>query len=58
MVITWSSDHSVIYQDIHLHLAIVNDLSIAIEFTRINQKASLMQLGINLTPINLMYNYS
>jgi hypothetical protein len=52
---TWSSDHSVIYRNLHLRLAIANDLSLAIGFTKIDRKVTIMQLGINSTPINLMH---
>jgi hypothetical protein len=40
MVATWSSDHSAIYCSLHLHLAMANDLSLAIGVTRIDQKLS------------------
>jgi hypothetical protein len=36
MTATWPSDHSVIYHDLQLHLAIANDLSLAIGLTRID----------------------
>jgi hypothetical protein len=42
MVAPWSSDHSAIYRGLHLHLAIVNDLSLAVWFTRIDQKVVLI----------------
>jgi hypothetical protein len=51
MATTWSSDHSVIYRSLHLHLVIANDLSLAIGVTRIDQKVIVMQLGTNSTPI-------
>jgi hypothetical protein len=50
MAVTWFSDHSTIYRNLHLRLAICNDLSLAIVFTRINQKVNLMHLGITSTP--------
>jgi hypothetical protein len=56
MAATWSSDHSTIYRNLQLHLAIANDLSLAIGSIRIDRKVTLMQLGINSTPINLMHN--
>jgi hypothetical protein len=45
MVATWSSDHSAIYRGLLLCIAIANDLSLVIGFTRIDQKVILMQLG-------------
>jgi hypothetical protein len=56
MAATWSSDHSAIYRNLQLHLAIANDLSIAIGSSRIDKKVTLIQLGINSTPINLIHN--
>jgi hypothetical protein len=44
MAATWSSDHSAIYHNLHLRLVIANDLSLAIGFTRIDQKIILMHL--------------
>jgi hypothetical protein len=46
MVVTWSFDHSTIYRNLYLCLAIANDLSLAIGFTRIDRKVILMQLGV------------
>jgi hypothetical protein len=40
-----------IYHSLHLHLAIANDLSLAIGSIRIDQKVIVMQLGANSTPI-------
>jgi hypothetical protein len=51
MAAMWSSNHSAIYRGLHLHLAIANDLSLAIGFIRIDQKVILMQLGCHTTPI-------
>jgi hypothetical protein len=56
MAATWSSDHSAIYRNLQVHLAIANDISLAIGLSRIDRKVTLMQLGINSTPINLMHN--
>jgi hypothetical protein len=42
MAATWSFDHSTIYRNLHLHLAIANDLSLAIGSTRVDWKVSLM----------------
>jgi hypothetical protein len=51
---TWSFDHSANYRNLHLHLAIVNDISLAIEIIRIDQKVILMQLGYQSNSYNLM----
>jgi hypothetical protein len=56
MAATWSSDHSAIYYNLQLRLAIANDLSLAIGSSMIDRKNTLMQLGINSTPINRMHN--
>jgi hypothetical protein len=56
MPVMWSFDHSAIYHNLQLRLAIANDLSLAIGSSRIDQKVTLMQLGINSTPINLTHN--
>jgi hypothetical protein len=37
---TWSFGHSTIYRNLHLHLAIANDLSLALGFTRIDQNVT------------------
>jgi hypothetical protein len=42
MAAMWSSDHLAIYHHLHLRLAIANDLSLAIGFTRIDLKVNLM----------------
>jgi hypothetical protein len=52
----WSSDHSAIYRNLHLCLAIANELFLAIESTRVDWNVTLIQLSINSTPINLMHN--
>jgi hypothetical protein len=49
------SDHSAIYRDLHLRLAIANDLSLAIGLTRVDWKVSLMQLWHPLNSYNLMH---
>jgi hypothetical protein len=41
MAATWSSDHSVIYRNLHLCLAIANGLSLAIVSSRIDRNVSL-----------------
>jgi hypothetical protein len=56
MAATWSSDHSTIYCGLHLHLAIANDLCLAIGFTRIDQEVILMQLGYQSNSYNLIHN--
>jgi hypothetical protein len=56
MAAMWSSDHSAIYPNLHLCLAIANELSLAIESTRVDWNVTLIQLSINSTPINLMHN--
>jgi hypothetical protein len=55
MAATWSFDHSVIYHNLHLHLAISNELSLTIGSTRIDQKVNLMQLGYQSNSYNLMH---
>jgi hypothetical protein len=52
MAVTWFSDHSAIYHNLHLYLAIANDLSLAIA---IDQKGILMQLGHKYNSYNLMH---
>jgi hypothetical protein len=52
---TWSSDHSTIYHNLHLCLAIANDISLAIESIRVDWKVTLMQLGYHLNSYNLMH---
>jgi hypothetical protein len=54
MTTTWSSDHSAIYRNLHLRLAIVNDLSLAIGLTRLDRKGILMQLRHQSNSYNLM----
>jgi hypothetical protein len=56
MTATWSSDHSAIYHNLHLHLAIANDLSLVIGSSSIDRNVTLMQLGINSTLIILVHN--
>jgi hypothetical protein len=55
MATKWSFDHSAIYRNLHLHLAIANDLSLAIGFIRIDRKVILMQLGHQFNSYNLMH---
>jgi hypothetical protein len=55
MATTWSSDHSAIYRDLHLHLAIANDLSLPIGLTWVEWKVSLMQLWHPFNSYNLMH---
>jgi hypothetical protein len=56
MAPTWSFNHSAIYHNVQLHLAIANNPSLIIGSSRIDRKVTLMELGINSTPINLMHN--
>jgi hypothetical protein len=56
MAATWSSNHPDIYHGLHLRLAIANDLSLAIGFTRIDRKVILMRLGYQSNSYNLMHN--
>jgi hypothetical protein len=55
MAATWSSDHSTIYHNLHLHLAIASGLSLAIGSTRVDCKVSLMQLQHQFNSYNLMH---
>jgi hypothetical protein len=55
MAATWPSDHSAIYRNLHLCLAIANDLSLAIGVMRIDQKVIIMQLGYQFNSYNLMH---
>jgi hypothetical protein len=55
MVATWPFDHSTIYRNLHLLLAIANDLSLATGFTRIDRRVTLMQLGHKFNSYNLMH---
>jgi hypothetical protein len=54
MTAMWSSVYSDIYHNLHLCLAIVNDLSLAIGITWIDHKEILMQLG-HQSNSNLMH---
>jgi hypothetical protein len=56
MVVTWFSDHLVIYHILHLHLAKANNLSLTIGLTKIDQKVTLIQLGYQVNSYNLMHN--
>jgi hypothetical protein len=56
MATTWSSNYLAIYRKLHLRLAIANDLSLVIGFTRIDRKVSLMQLGHQFNSYSLMHN--
>jgi hypothetical protein len=55
MAALWSSDHLAIYRGLHLCLAIANDISLAIGFTRIDEKVVLIQLGYQSNFYNLMH---
>jgi hypothetical protein len=56
MTAMWSSDHSAIYHNLQLRLAIANDLFLAIGLTRVDWKVSLMQLRSQFNSYNLMHN--
>jgi hypothetical protein len=56
MAATWSSDHSTVYRNLQLCLAIANDLSLAIGSTRVDWNVSLMQLRRQFNSYNLMHN--
>jgi hypothetical protein len=51
----WSFDHSAIYRNQHLRLAIANDLSQAIGFTEIDREVILIQLGHPFNSYNLIH---
>jgi hypothetical protein len=55
MIATWSFNHPAIYHTLHLHLAIANELSLAIVVTRIDQKVVVIQLGYQFDSYNLMH---
>jgi hypothetical protein len=55
MTAMWSSDNLALYRGLQLCLAIANDLSLAIESTRVDWKVTLMQLGYHLNSYNLMH---
>jgi hypothetical protein len=55
MAATWSFDHSTIYHNVYLCLAIANDLSLAIGVTSIDQKVVLMQPGHQSNSCNPMH---
>jgi hypothetical protein len=56
MTTTWSSDHSAIYRNLQLDLAIANDPSLAIGSTRIVWKEILTQLRYQSNTYNLMHS--
>jgi hypothetical protein len=55
MAAMWFFNHSVIYRGLPLRLAIANNLSLAIGFTRIDQKVILIQLDHQFNSYNLMH---
>jgi hypothetical protein len=55
MTTMWSFDHSAIYRNLHLRLAMANDLSLTIGVTRIDRKVIAMQLGYQFNSYNLMH---
>jgi hypothetical protein len=56
MAATWSSDHSAIYHNIHLCLAIANDLSLALGSPTFPTNGHLVKLGPQFNSYNLMHN--
>jgi hypothetical protein len=56
MVAMRSFDHSAIYRSLQLHLAIANNLSLAIGSTMVDWKVSLMHLWPQFNSYNLMHN--
>jgi hypothetical protein len=55
MTVTWSFDNSTMYHNLHLCLTITNVLSLAMGFTRNDQKVVLMQLAYQFNSYNLMH---
>jgi hypothetical protein len=55
MAAMWSFDHSAIYRGLLLCLAIANNISLALGFTRIDRRDNLMQLGHQSNSYNLMH---
>jgi hypothetical protein len=55
MTAMWSFEHSTIYRGLLLRLAIANELSLTIGFTRIDRKVILMQLRHQSNSYNLMH---
>jgi hypothetical protein len=55
MTVTWSFNHSTIYSELQLCLAIANDISLTIGSTRIDRKVILMQLRYQFNSYNLMH---
>jgi hypothetical protein len=56
MATTWSPDHSTICRNLQLHLAIANNLALAIGSSMIVRKEVLMQLDYQSNSYNLMHN--
>jgi hypothetical protein len=56
MAAMWSFDPLAIYRNLHLCLAIANDLSLAIGSSMIDRKVTLIQLGHQFNSYNLMHN--
>jgi hypothetical protein len=56
MAAMWSFDPSAIYRNLHLYLAIANDLSLSIGSSMIDRKVTLIQLGHQFNSYNLMHN--
>jgi hypothetical protein len=58
MAATWPSDHSTIYRDLQLRLAMANVLQILARSSRVIWKVFIMHLRFQSTPTNLMHNHS
>jgi hypothetical protein len=55
MAAMWCSNHSAIYHNLHLRLAIANEISLALGVTRIDRKLTIMQLGYQFNSYNLVH---
>jgi hypothetical protein len=55
MAASWSFDHSAIYHNLDLRLAIANDLSLAVGVSRVDRKVIIIQLGYQFNSYNLMH---
>jgi hypothetical protein len=55
MAATWTFNHPAIYRGLHLHLAIANNLSLAIGVTRTAHNVTIMQLGYQFNSYNLVH---
>jgi hypothetical protein len=55
MAASRSFDHSAIYHNLDLRLAIANDLSLAVGVSRVDRKVIIIQLGYQFNSYNLMH---